>query len=50
MPQKAFPRCPTCGRPVRSGIKCVSARCPFEKTINHAGVTVIARPLRQRIK
>jgi hypothetical protein len=42
------PRCISCGRKVRSGIKCQQTFCPYEKSLNHAGVTVIARPVRQR--
>jgi hypothetical protein len=42
------PRCISCKRTVRSGIKCVSTLCPYEKSLNRDGVLVIARPVRQR--
>jgi hypothetical protein len=41
-------KCFSCGRNVRSGIKCVSALCPFEKSVNRDGVPVISRPVRKR--
>jgi predicted RNA-binding Zn-ribbon protein involved in translation (DUF1610 family) len=42
------PRCISCGRVVRPAIKCVATFCPYAKSLNHAGVPVIARPVRQR--
>lgn len=40
--------CISCKRQVRPGVKCVSAWCPFQKTVNRFGVVVLDRPLTKR--
>lgn len=40
-------RCPSCTRPVKAGMTCLSTTCPFELKIRD-GIVVLASPPRLR--